>query len=100
MLEAGWPVGMGQRQNPFLQIPLHADYHIGQFGIDHGIGVKSWENWFGRQWDHLIKVNNQLPYNIFAEAVRWEEKHRAKSAAGYRERNQPNIETRKSTGEE
>lgn len=27
--EVGLHVGTGQRQNPFLQIPLHAKYHIG-----------------------------------------------------------------------
>jgi hypothetical protein len=68
---------MGQKQNPFLQIPLNDKYHIGDCGIDSGYGVLSWEKDFGRQWDHLIWVNDQLPYNIFSEAVRWEEKNRS-----------------------
>jgi hypothetical protein len=89
---SGWHVGMGQKQNPFLQIPLHAMYHIGDWGIDSGVGVESWEKTWGRQWDHLIWVNNQLGYNIFAEAVKWEETNRRKS--------QPSTSTRKSTGKE
>ena len=92
MKEAGWHVGMGQKQNPFLQIPLHSHYHVGGCGIDAGYGVERWEEHFGRQWDHLIEVNNKLPYNLFAEAVRWEEEHRGKS--------QPSTTTRRYTGEE
>lgn len=84
----GWHVGMGQKQNPFLQIPLHDVYHTGDWGIDSGMGVETWEQKFGTQWEHLIWVNNQLPYNIFAEAVKWEDANRR------------NTTTRKSTGEE
>ena len=69
---ANWHVGMGQKQNPFLQIPLNEKYHVGDLGIDSGYGVKSWERDFGTQMEHLAWVNDQLPYNIFAEAVRWE----------------------------
>lgn len=85
MKDMGWHVGMGQKQNPFLQIPLKDTYHVGDLGIDSGYGVERWEKDFGRQWDHLIWVNDQLPYNLFAEAVRWEEKNR------------PNTPTRKSS---
>jgi len=28
--------GMAQKNNPFLQIPLHADFHTGNCGIDSG----------------------------------------------------------------
>ena len=76
MKEHGWHVGMGQKQNPFLQIPLKAEYHTGDMGIDYGYGVERWEENFGTQWEHLITVNDQLPYNIFAEAVRWETENR------------------------
>lgn len=78
MKEHGWHVGVGQKQNPFLQLPLNVEYHVGNFGIDSGIGVETWESQFGRQWDHLTWLNDQLPYNIFAEAVRWEEANRKK----------------------
>lgn len=77
MKEMGWHVGVAQKQNPFLQIPLKGDYHVGDMGIDSGMGVETWEQKFGRQWDHLIWVNDQLPYNLFAQAVKWEEKNRA-----------------------
>jgi hypothetical protein len=79
MKQLGWHVGVGQKQNPFLQIPLKAEYHVGDMGIDSGMGVETWEERFGTQWDHLTWVNDQLGHNIFAEAVKWEEKHRKKS---------------------
>jgi hypothetical protein len=82
MKDMGWHVGMGQKQNPFLQIPLKHTYHVGDLGIDSGYGVERWEKDFGRQWDHLIWVNDQLPYNLFAQAVRWEEKNRPNTTTG------------------
>jgi hypothetical protein len=88
---ADWHVGMGQKQNPFLQIPLKAEYHVGDMGIDSGYGVERWEKDFGTQMEHLAWVNDQLGYNIFAEAVRWETTHRSKS--------QPSTGTRRSNGE-
>ena len=86
MKQHGWHVGVGQKQNPFLQIPLKDDYHIGDMGIDSGMGVETWEERFGSQWDHLIWVNDQLPYTIFEEAVKWEEANR---------KSQPSTATRK-----
>ncbi len=77
MKEHGWHVGMGQKQNPFLQIPLHPRYHVGKFGIDSGYGVESWERDFGTQWEHLTNVNAALPYDIFDMAREWEDKHRS-----------------------
>ena len=71
MKDMGWHVGMGQKQNPFLQIPLKDDYHIGDMGIDR-IGVQTWEKQFGTQMDHLMWVNDQLPYDIFKQAERWQ----------------------------
>jgi hypothetical protein len=88
MKEAGWHVGMGQKQNPFLQIPLHHLYHTGDLGIDYGYGVESWEAAFGTQMEHLQWVSSQLAYNVFQEATRWEEKNRRNTA------------TRKSSGRE
>jgi len=67
---------MGQKQNPFLQIPLHAEYHVGIRGIDSGMGVETWEAAFGTQLAHLIWVDEQLDYDIFLEARMWERKHR------------------------
>jgi len=75
MKDYGWPVGMGQKQNPFLQIPLSFMYHTGDYGVDR-IGVETWEQQYGKQWDKLRWVNDQLPYDIFDQARRWEKDHR------------------------
>jgi hypothetical protein len=71
MKENGWHVGMGQKQNPFLQIPLHAHYHVGDQGIDYGLGVQTWERYYGSQMELLEKVNEQLPYDIWELAKAW-----------------------------
>jgi hypothetical protein len=65
--------GMAQKQNPFLQIPLHAEYHVGPWGIDSKIGrsVKDWEGLFGSQLFHLERVNDRLPYDIWQQAKLW-----------------------------
>lgn len=75
---AGFHVGMGQRQNPFLQIPLSAQYHFGQFGIDSGMGVQTWESKFGTQIAHLEWVDDELSYpmSIWEMAVLWGEVNR------------------------
>ncbi len=59
---AGWRVGGGQKQNPFLQIPLHAQYHVGNFGIDSALGAKAWEELFGSQVSMLDWVDSQMAY--------------------------------------
>jgi hypothetical protein len=65
MLNVGWPVGMGQRQNPYLQIPLHEKYHTGSFGIDAGVGVTSWESQLGTQVALLDETEELLGYDIW-----------------------------------
>lgn len=74
--------GMAQRNNPFLQIPLHATYHVGEFGIDSGTGrfkgVEQWEEAFGAQRAHLESVSEQLGYNVFEAAQRWRKLHISK----------------------
>jgi len=61
--------GEGQKQNHFLVIPLAAKYHVGDFGIDTGMGafkgVKDWERVMGKQVDWLNWVNKRLYYDIF-----------------------------------
>lgn len=78
--DAGWHVGMGQKQNPYLQIPLHAEFHVGAHGIDYGVGVQSWEATFGDQHSMLLAVSEALGYDVFEAARTWEEEHRGKSA--------------------
>ena len=84
MKELGFHVGIAQKQNPFLQIPIHDRYHTGNFGIDSGVGVISWENTFGTQVEHLICVNDQLKYDIWDQAEAWEKRYRSTVIERYR----------------
>lgn len=84
MKELGFHVGIAQRQNPFLQIPLHFNYHVGKMGIDSGVGVITWEQTFGTQVEHLIWVNDQLDYDIWTAAEEWEKRYRSTVIARYR----------------
>ena len=60
MKDRGWHVGVAQRQNPFLVIPLHFDFHVGDYGIDAGVGVQSWEAEWGTQISMLEWVDEQM----------------------------------------
>lgn len=64
--------GAGQKQNEALKIPLHADYHVGQFGIDARInsGVQTWESRFGKQIDLLNQVSSNLKLCLWGLAWR------------------------------
>lgn len=70
MKEAGFHVGMGEKASDWLQIPIHADLHVGPMGIDGGFGVKAWEELNGRQIDHLGAVSKKLGYNVIERAKR------------------------------
>jgi len=63
--------GMGERNNPFFQIPLMLDYHTGTRGIDGSLGVEVWESIFEKQVDLLNQVNDQLDYDIWEQANLW-----------------------------
>ncbi len=71
--------GMAQKACPYLQIPLHANYHIGEFGIDSGMGVTGWvdewERTFGQQIDHLTEVSGLLGYDVIRSAKLWIEQN-------------------------
>ena len=81
MKDGHWHVGMGQKQNPFLIIPLHADYHVGDHGIDYGIGVKDWEYQYGTQAEHLLRLDSVLQntfdysMSIIELAYSWQDIH-------------------------
>ncbi|MEE4662194.1 MAG: hypothetical protein V2J89_17115 [Halieaceae bacterium] len=81
MLDIEWLAnpGMGQRANPYLVIPLHAKYHVGNQGIDAGMGVRAWEARHGSQLSFLHEVERQLGYELWQMARAWEETHRRKS---------------------
>lgn len=72
MKEAGYHSGGGQRGcGEALIIPLKADYHVADEGIDYGVGVDTWELWYGTQMEHLHDINEQLPYDIFELHTYW-----------------------------
>ena len=75
----GGSPGISQKVNPFFQIPLIAKYHVGDLGIDTGMGeIKSKEQWeerFGTQLDHLHDVNALVYYDIWIQAGMWMAKH-------------------------
>ena len=74
MKDAGFHSGMAQRGcGEALIIPLKADYHVGNEGIDFGVGVLTWERWYGKQTDHLNGVNEQLDYDIYQLHDAWKE---------------------------
>lgn len=71
--------GVGERANPFFQIPVHAQYHVGEYGIDTGMGhiktVEQWEESFGTQLSFLREVDAQLSYDIWVQAGMWIAEH-------------------------
>ncbi len=75
MKEAGYHSGGAQRGcGEALIIPIKASYHVGEDGIDYGVGVLTWESWYGTQMEHLQEVNDQLGYDIFRLHERWKTK--------------------------
>ena len=65
--------GVGQKQNPALQIPLHQLYHVGPYGIDARIsgGVQTWERMWKKQTEHLAAVGRLLHYSPWWLAWSW-----------------------------
>lgn len=65
--------GAGQKQNDALQIPLHPDWHVGQFAIDAKIGggAQSWETRWGTQVSHLSWTSHRLRYSPWTLAWAW-----------------------------
>ena len=68
MKQIGVHVGMGQKSNDWLQIPLTRYKHIGNYGIDGGLGVLRWEKENGSQVDMLIRVCELTGTNVFEKA--------------------------------
>lgn len=66
MKDRGWHVGMSQKQNQALVIPLHIELHsMGPEAIDGGKGVHSWEAQYGRQVDLIDKVSHLVGYDLW-----------------------------------
>jgi len=74
MTEAGYSSSMGKRGggSEALVLPIKADFHVGDHGIDYGVGVETWEGWFGTQMQHLADISEQLGYDVFELAKLWE----------------------------
>ena len=70
MKDIGVHVGMGQKSNDWLQIPLTLHKHVGNYGIDgaYSIGVETWEKRNGSQVDMLIRVCKLTGTNVFEKA--------------------------------
>ena len=76
LTELGYASGMAQRGagSEALVIPLKAEFHVGDEGIDYGVGVETWERWYGTQIEHLKDIGEQLGYDLFSLAKDWAEK--------------------------
>ena len=68
MKEIGSHVGTGSKASDWLQIPITARVHVGDEGIDYGIGVATWEERHGTQVEMLKKVSRVVGYNVFEMA--------------------------------
>ena len=56
--------GKAQKVSDYLVIPVVADLHYGNMGIDGFGGVKGWEELWGRQTDFLRKVSEHVGYDV------------------------------------
>lgn len=63
--------GMGEKNNPFFQIPIILEYHTGIRGIDGSLGVDSWEALYDNQVNLLDEVNDLLEYDLWEQAKLW-----------------------------
>lgn len=72
MVDAGYNSGGAQRGcGEALVIPLKSDFHVGNEGIDYGIGVLTWEKWYGTQMEFLAEVGELLGYDLFRLHEAW-----------------------------
>lgn len=74
MRETPWgTIGISQKQNDALQIPLHADWHVGKHRIDGSLGysIDDWEERWEPQTELIWRVGVTLGYNLWALAWEW-----------------------------
>lgn len=64
---------MSLKQSDALQIPLHAEWHIGEHRIDGPIGysVDDWEQQWKFQTEMLRDLSEILGYSLWALAWDW-----------------------------
>lgn len=65
MVVRGVQRGGSQKTSDFLVIPLDAEYHTGNNGIDTAMSVNAWEDLFGDQADMLDEVSELLGYDVW-----------------------------------
>lgn len=58
----------GAKTSDWLMLPLDAELHTGNLGIDTGMGVETWEGMFGAQLTLLDSVCRRLGYNVWQKA--------------------------------
>jgi hypothetical protein len=68
MKDVGVHRGKGQKVSDWLVIPLDMTFHTGEYGIDSGMGVLTWEQRFGSQVEHLDNLSNILNVNLWRKA--------------------------------
>lgn len=66
--DLGVQKGMGRKVSDWLVIPICHSLHVGDCGIDYGMGIRTWEEKFGKQADHLDEVCRRLGYNCWKKA--------------------------------
>ena len=72
MKDHGYHSGMAQRGiSDALVIPIKADHHVGEYGIDSGYGVDTWEKHFGTQWEHIQEVSKNVGYDLIKLHEHW-----------------------------
>ena len=60
--------GRGRKTSDWLAIPLYYTYHVGTGQAFHQMGVKSWEDRYGTQAEHLRRLGEMAGVDPFAEA--------------------------------
>lgn len=68
MTEVAGLKGGALKSSDWLVIPLDAEYHTGNQGIDAGIGVHTWEKKYGTQVDFLDNICVKLGLNVWKKA--------------------------------
>ena len=65
MKQFGQLRGTGLKVSDYLVLPIHADFHVGKYGCDSGMGILTWEMTFGSQFVMLQEVSQHLGYDVF-----------------------------------
>lgn len=72
MVARGVYTGMSQKSSDWLVIPLCAEFHTGNRGIDNGMGlfkgVKAWEKEYGEQATFLDVLSQQIRIDVWEMA--------------------------------